>query len=131
MLFRSGALEFSVPAVTGGQPGQGSKQPICKAESRSLKSDFGHTADVAETVAFHIGIVPEQFDLDSNTARYRTSDLRREQAVICPGCRPQHLPDFALLPIVTSDQSYSGGIARLDLFKFSLRKVHDHKSMCT
>jgi hypothetical protein len=112
-------------------PGQGVEQAVCEAKTRALESDLGHAADVAETIAFRVRIVLQKFDLHGNAARYRPSYLRGQQSVVCSGRRPQHLPDLTLLPIVTSDQSHSGGIARLNPFKFALWKVHHDKSMCT
>ena len=44
--------------------------------------------------------------------------LRRQQPVICPGCRPTNLQDFTLLPVAASDQAYEGkapGFDRLEL----------------
>ena len=60
----------------------------------------------------------------------RTDDLCCKQSVICSGCRPQHSPDLALLPIITSDQPDGRGIASLDLLKFALWKVDHDKPMC-
>jgi len=128
MLFGSSVLEFGLSTVAL-HPGKHAKKPVCEAKTRALKSDFCHTTDIAKAVALRVRAFLEQFNLDSNAARYRTDDLCCEQPVICPGCRPQYPPDLALLPIITSDQSDGRGIARLDLLKFALWKVNHYKTM--
>src|SRR5258708_5051620 len=129
MLFGSSVLEFGLSTVAQCHPGKHAKKPVCEAKTRALKSDFCHTTDIAKAVALRVRAFLEQFNLDSNAARYRTEDLCCEQRVICRGCSPQSPPDLALLPIITSDQSDGRGIARLNLLEFALWKVNHYKTM--
>lgn len=92
--------------------------------------DLGHTADVAEAVAFRIRTLPQKFDLDSDAACCRTNCLRGQKPVISSRRGPEDLPNLALLPVITSDQTYGGNIAGLDSFKSAIRKIHHDKSMC-
>jgi hypothetical protein len=52
-----------------------------------------------------------------------------KQPVICPGCRAEYLPDLALLPIITSNQSDGRSIASPNLLKFAFWKVNHDKPM--
>lgn len=129
MLLGSSGVESGLSTVAECDPGQGIEQPVREAKTGSLEPDFSHTPDVAKTISFRVRLVLQKFDLYGDAARCRSRYLRGEQPVIRSSRRSPHLPDLTLLPIIAPDQPYSGDIAGLDLFEFTLRKVNHDKSM--